>query len=180
MCEERNHQKERLEIYCTSKIKPSLLFPKISWIEEEENAFSTFLGRLFVNIQGSLPEPCCIKSHLSFSEVVREHFNPPPPIHFLPCRVACRILVPQPGIKPVLPALGAQSLNCWTTRDVPGNILNEWIFSMESVNKQLIKVEFHIIFLRLTVKEDPLQLEGSNTEDGCGGRNFAFRESVMV
>ena len=73
---------------------------------------------------------------------------PPPPIRFLPCRVACRILVPQPGIKPVLPALGAQSLNCWTTRDVPGNILNEWIFSMESVNKQLIKAEFHIIFLK--------------------------------
>ena len=70
-----------------------------------------------------------------------------PPHTFLPCHGACRILVPQPGIKPVCPALGAQSLNCWTTREVPGNILNEWIFSMQMVNKQLIKAEFHIIFL---------------------------------
>ena len=32
---------------------------------------------------------------------------------------ACRILVPQPGIKPMPPAMEAQSLNHWTTRDVP-------------------------------------------------------------
>ena len=32
---------------------------------------------------------------------------------------ACGILVPQPGIKPVSPALGAQSLNHWTAREVP-------------------------------------------------------------
>ena len=31
-----------------------------------------------------------------------------------------RDLVPWPGIKPRLPALGAWSLNCWTTREVPG------------------------------------------------------------
>ena len=30
---------------------------------------------------------------------------------FLPHRAACGILVPQPGIKPVPPALGAQGLN---------------------------------------------------------------------
>ena len=30
-----------------------------------------------------------------------------------------RILVPQPGIDPVTPALGAQSLNHWTTGEVP-------------------------------------------------------------
>ena len=47
----------------------------------------------------------------------------------------------------VLPALGVQTLNRWTTREAPGNILNEWIFSMEMVNKQLIKAEFRIIFL---------------------------------
>ena len=41
--------------------------------------------------------------------------------------VACRIfscgmwdLVPWPGIKPGPPALGGRSLNCWTTREVPG------------------------------------------------------------
>ena len=30
-----------------------------------------------------------------------------------------RILVPQPGIKPMPPALGAQSLNHWIAREVP-------------------------------------------------------------
>ena len=32
--------------------------------------------------------------------------------------LACRILVPQPGIKPILLALGAQSLTYWTARKV--------------------------------------------------------------
>ena len=32
--------------------------------------------------------------------------------------VACKILVLWPGIKPLPPALGAQSLNDWTTREV--------------------------------------------------------------
>ena len=33
--------------------------------------------------------------------------------------VACRILVPHPGIELVSPALGTPSLNHWTTREVP-------------------------------------------------------------
>ena len=37
--------------------------------------------------------------------------------------VACSILVPQPGIEPVPPAVEAQSLNPWTTREVPGKVL---------------------------------------------------------
>ena len=36
---------------------------------------------------------------------------------------ACRILVPPPGIKSVAPAVEAQSLNHWTTKEVP-EILN--------------------------------------------------------
>ena len=39
-------------------------------------------------------------------------------LFFWPCHAACGILV-QPGIKPMPPALGAQSLNHWTTREVP-------------------------------------------------------------
>ena len=35
---------------------------------------------------------------------------------------ACGILAPQPGIKPLPPALEARSLNHWTTREVPGNV----------------------------------------------------------
>ena len=35
------------------------------------------------------------------------------------CLVTCGILVPQPGIEPVPPALEPQSLNHWTPREVP-------------------------------------------------------------
>ena len=33
--------------------------------------------------------------------------------------MACGILVPQPGVKPVRPALEAWSVNHWTAREVP-------------------------------------------------------------
>ena len=36
---------------------------------------------------------------------------------------ACGILVPRPGIKPTCPALEAQSLNHWTTREIPSPCL---------------------------------------------------------
>ena len=39
--------------------------------------------------------------------------------NFWPRCLACGILVPRPGIEPVSLALGAQSLNHWTTREVP-------------------------------------------------------------
>ena len=39
-------------------------------------------------------------------------------LFFWSCCVACGILVPQPGIKPVPPALEAQSVNHWTTKGV--------------------------------------------------------------
>ena len=35
---------------------------------------------------------------------------------------ACGILVSQPGIEPTPPALEEQSLNHWTTREVPRNL----------------------------------------------------------
>ena len=38
--------------------------------------------------------------------------------------MACEILVSQPVIKPLSPALGAQSLNHWTAREVPEHSLN--------------------------------------------------------
>ena len=34
--------------------------------------------------------------------------------------MACRILVPRPGIEPMLPAKEAQSLNHWNAKEVPG------------------------------------------------------------
>ena len=38
---------------------------------------------------------------------------------FWPHCVACGILVPQPGIKPIFSALGVKSLNHWTSREIP-------------------------------------------------------------
>ena len=38
---------------------------------------------------------------------------------FLLCCAACRILVPQPGFEPMLPALGVWSFNHWTAWEVP-------------------------------------------------------------
>ena len=43
-------------------------------------------------------------------------------VWFWPRCVACRILVPQLGIKPVPPTLGARSLNHWTAREAPSFI----------------------------------------------------------
>ena len=38
---------------------------------------------------------------------------------FWPCCTACEILVPQPWIEPVTPALKVSSLNHWTTGEAP-------------------------------------------------------------
>ena len=40
-------------------------------------------------------------------------------IKYWPRYGACGILVPQPGIEPMSPAMEAQSLNYWITREVP-------------------------------------------------------------
>ena len=38
---------------------------------------------------------------------------------FWPCHTTCGVLVSQPGIEPMPPAVEAQSLNHWTAREVP-------------------------------------------------------------
>ena len=45
--------------------------------------------------------------------------NPPPTPAFWPHLNTCGILVPQPDIKPVPPAMEVQSINHWNTREVP-------------------------------------------------------------
>ena len=42
---------------------------------------------------------------------------------YWPCHVACGILVPQPGVEPAPPAVEVQSLNHWTTKEVPDFIV---------------------------------------------------------
>ena len=44
-------------------------------------------------------------------------------LFFWPCCVACGILVPRLGIKPMFPAVEVQSPNHWTAREVPGSFL---------------------------------------------------------
>ena len=39
--------------------------------------------------------------------------------------MACRILVPQPGIEPMTPALGSWNLNYWTAREIPCLFINK-------------------------------------------------------
>ena len=41
--------------------------------------------------------------------------------------MACGLLVSQPGIEPVFPALEVQNLNLWTTKEVPRYILNSFL-----------------------------------------------------
>ena len=69
------------------------------------------LDSLFpANLLLLLPSPSCIREkHCFFFFLI---------FIFSPCRVACGILVPQPGIEPVPPAVKAWSLNHWTTREV--------------------------------------------------------------
>ena len=42
---------------------------------------------------------------------------------FGPSCATCGILVPRPGMEPLPPALGAQSLKHWTAREIPGQYL---------------------------------------------------------
>ena len=56
--------------------------------------------------------------------------------------VACGILVPQPGIKPEsCPAVEAQSLNRWTTREIPKQII------FQSFSPQIAHKCFEYIYI---------------------------------
>ena len=61
----------------------------------------------------------------------------------MPC--ACGILVPWPGIEPMIPALGAHSLNHWTTRKVP--ILA--IFDLRKWQCHIVQPNIHILFINV-------------------------------
>ena len=47
---------------------------------------------------------------------------------FWPCRVACGILIPPPGIEPGFPAVKVPSPNHWTMKEFPGRIIFYCIF----------------------------------------------------
>ena len=50
---------------------------------------------------------------------------------FWPRCMACRILVPKPGTEPMSPALTAQSLDHWTTREVSLAVIFNGVFWMD-------------------------------------------------
>ena len=52
---------------------------------------------------------------------------------------ACGILVPQPGVEPMPPAVEAWSLSHWTTREVPGVLLS------------ISKIKFSVYFLTIWI-----------------------------
>ena len=61
-------------------------------------------------------------------------------IFWLRC-MSCGMLVPRPGIEPVPPALGAQSLNHWTTREVPAVLFLK--LDIIRTRKSLLKICDH-------------------------------------
>ena len=66
--------------------------------------------------------------------------------HFWPCHAACRIFVPQPGVKP---ALEVQSPHHWTARGVPINIFsNSFLYT-----KIIWGCKFTVTFKCLKVKQ---------------------------
>ena len=72
-----------------------------------------------MKISTSIKKILLEKSHIhyfSFQERLLFFFYSPPTTLL---SMAHRILVPQPGIKPVFPAVEAQGLNHWTTRELP-------------------------------------------------------------
>ena len=56
-------------------------------------------------------------------------------LFFWPHHVACGVLVPQPGIEIVLPILKAESLENWTTKEVPVGFM----YKKQSKNNLLMK-----------------------------------------
>ena len=59
-------------------------------------------------------------------------------LFFWPCRMACGISVPQPGIKPGPSAVRARSPNHWTAREFPYilKLLRKWILKFLIIRKK--------------------------------------------
>ena len=70
--------------------------------------------------------------------------------------MACGILVPQPGLKPAPPTREVWSLNHWTTREVPKEIIKEILFFLiAKLVKNLPAMQETLV--RLLGWEDPLE-----------------------
>ena len=78
------------------------------------------------------------------------------------CLGALRILVPRPGMEPMPPALGAWSLNHWTTREVP--ILTSWslLFTLPGMIFPQLFSELLLYFTHTSPPRDVLCSEVSS------------------
>ena len=52
--------------------------------------------------------------------------------------VACGILFPQPGIKPMLCTLGVYNLNHWTAREIPGFFKNQTLWNEKTIIPKIL------------------------------------------
>ena len=88
---------------------------------------------------------------------------------FCPCGRACRILVPQPGMEPALPAVEVQSPRHWTTREFPGTTFfgggtkEKLLLPSQAVVKQTSPPSRYVVFEKVTIcssqKLFPIQIK---------------------
>ena len=78
---------------------------------------------------------------------------------------ACGILVPQPGIEPVPPAVEAQSLNHWTAREVQVNIFFDEYMNRRAESEDTCRL---------------LNLFGSVLPRGPAERHYSIIEAEMT
>ena len=86
-----------------------------------------------VSMNLTTPGPSCKWNHTVFVLLCLAFF-----FFFWPHRMARGIQFPQPGIKPAPPALEGQSLNHWTSREVPCVwLIFKSSFAIENINLTL-------------------------------------------
>ena len=76
--------------------------------------------------------------------------------------MACRILVPRPGIEPVPPAVEAGSLNHWTAREVQERPLNKncmpiAIFTIFTIAMSFVWSRYFFLILTNEKTKTPVQ-----------------------
>ena len=110
-------------------------------------------------------------------------------LFFWLCHTACKILAPQPGIEPVLPAVEAWSPNHWKAREIP----SKWYFwknkakCLEVVNTTrtltgpVKRFEFYLESFSVSKTQKDIWPQGAGRKDGykyLGGKEKHFKEQV--
>ena len=112
----------------------SILAWRISWTEEPDG-LQSIVSQSWTRLKGLNTYSVCS----SFSHLIHHFWGA------RACHKACGILVSRPGIKPEFPSLEAQSLNHWTTREVPNTLDYSQICSYSwdfTPNLQILTFDF--------------------------------------